>query len=376
MIVPAKDNGAFISGLLKVRGKAEPVKSLSFSKFGRDALVFALKDFKLTSEDKIAVPAYICSSALELAEAHGYKFHYFDISNNLNVTLEQIQDLISQKTIKALLLVHYFGKIQPHRRQIKAACRLNGKILIEDHCHSALSYLNMPDNRSSSTEISILSFRKCIRISDGGGATNRPNSNALNHIRLTERLHTIDNLPNLASFIEKIFYKISWPNPYSKSVTRIRTFFANLTKAKQTEALEILKPESMGPPAAVLPLLIYPAIRSAISSKRKQNYMSLSKIFMKQNFKLAQKIEKEQDTPQVLPVVDNTRTLVHFLRKKGVGAYTWPGDELPQEVIEKKELFPIAMELASSIVCLPVHQDITDKHIRRMEYLLEIWQRN
>ena len=365
-----------MNGLETKNRQTEPAPPITFSKFGRDALVLGLNDLKLTHQDKIAVPAYICSSALEVAEAHGYKFHFFDIPSTLIITLDQILDLISKENIKALILVHYFGKIQPYRQQIRKMCRLNGIMLIEDHCHSALSYLDMPNKEGSPTEISILSFRKCIRMGAGGGAIKSQNGKLAQYRRNAVKLLDISHLLDLTCSIERMIYQISWPNPYSKAFARVRLLASKLTKGRQQRPLTASKPEIMEPPAAVLPLLNYPEMRSAISSKRRTNYEALSNVLLKQRFVLAQKIAIAQDTPQIAPVLDSTKTLVNFLRQNGVGAYNWPGSELPKRVVDNRNLFPIATELASTIVCLPIHQDINEKHIRRMEYLLKLWQQN
>jgi dTDP-4-amino-4,6-dideoxygalactose transaminase len=63
--------------------------------------------------------------------------------------------------------------------------------------------------------------------------------------------------------------------------------------------------------------------------------------------------------------------LLKFLRKNGVGAYNWPGDELPTIVSESEQYFPNAIRFNKVIVCLPVHEALKTHQIDRMVSLIK-----
>ena len=79
-----------------------------------------------------------------------------------------------------------------------------------------------------------------------------------------------------------------------------------------------------------------------------------------------------RDSPQVLPMrVRNARKFVSALRRRGIGATTWPGPELPIEVARRTDLYPKANQLAKQIVCLPIHQDVSTRETEYMAHVIQ-----
>jgi len=66
-----------------------------------------------------------------------------------------------------------------------------------------------------------------------------------------------------------------------------------------------------------------------------------------------------KSAPIALPIMDTSRDadLVERLRASGIGAYAWPGDELPVVV---RGRYPEAERLARRLVMLPIHYGLTE----------------
>ena len=59
------------------------------------------------------------------------------------------------------------------------------------------------------------------------------------------------------------------------------------------------------------------------------------------------------------------------LRENGVGAVSWPGSELPLEVLQKKKAFPITNYLNDHLVMIPTHQSLGMGDIVKTMKLIE-----
>ena len=83
----------------------------------------------------------------------------------------------------------------------------------------------------------------------------------------------------------------------------------------------------------------------------------------------------ELDVPQVLPILVNSASgFVEFLRANGVGAFQWPASDLPTKVKLSPSVFETANKIATNIVCLPVHQDLSTNDLDKIFGLCELWQ--
>tara|TARA_B100000524_G_scaffold279608_1_gene156126 strand:+ start:251 stop:538 length:288 start_codon:yes stop_codon:yes gene_type:complete len=64
------------------------------------------------------------------------------------------------------------------------------------------------------------------------------------------------------------------------------------------------------------------------------------------------------DVPQAFVIKDEDSAIVERLRARGIGAYRWPGPNIPEAVRNDTESYPEANILASSLVCIPLHEDL------------------
>ena len=104
-----------------------------------------------------------------------------------------------------------------------------------------------------------------------------------------------------------------------------------------------------------------------IFSRRINNFLSLKSIFQKMNISFVFHQISSKSAPQTMPIIDNSGHLTSFLNDKGIGAYNWPGDDLDHYVTQNGSLFPNTVRLNRTIVCIPLHQGIQQKHLKIIE---------
>ncbi|MBZ5706585.1 MAG: DegT/DnrJ/EryC1/StrS family aminotransferase [Acidobacteriia bacterium] len=130
---------------------------------GRDALTLASSYLELSAGDTVLLPAYSCKEVLRpfLKRAH---VEFYDIQPNLTIDPDEIRAKLHTGKIKALLIINYFGFLQPFRDEIKQLCSERGVMLIEDCAHSLLT-----EGSGETGDLVIYSFRKSLPVPDGGG---------------------------------------------------------------------------------------------------------------------------------------------------------------------------------------------------------------
>jgi perosamine synthetase len=142
---------------------ASPFPGVIGTFMGRDALSLAISCLDLKPEDTVLLPAYLCKEVLRpfLGKA---RVMFYDIMPDLAADPAAIRHIVVKNKVKVMMIINYFGFLQPYRQEIREICIDHGVILIEDCAHSLLT-------RGSGDvgDISIYSFRKILPVPDGGG---------------------------------------------------------------------------------------------------------------------------------------------------------------------------------------------------------------
>ena len=98
-------------------------------------------------------------------------------------------------------------------------------------------------------------------------------------------------------------------------------------------------------------------------NRRRNNFIYMYKKIGNLNKNIYKKfISNKKVIPQWYPVNKSVK-LIELLHNSGVGAISWPGDELPSEVKINLNKYPNTKFLCSNLILLPIHQSIKIKHI-------------
>jgi perosamine synthetase len=130
---------------------------------GRDALTLASSYLEVSPADRVLMPAYSCKEVLRpfLKRA---QVEFYDVLPDLTIDVNDLRLKFGSGKYKALLIINYFGFLQPFRTEIRHVCKEQGVVLIEDCAHSLLT-----TGSGETGDVAVFSFRKTLPIPDGGG---------------------------------------------------------------------------------------------------------------------------------------------------------------------------------------------------------------
>jgi len=290
--------------------------------------------------------------------------------------LDKLLEIIRTKKIKGVLLVDYFGFLI--EENIKIADKLSEEevLVFIDRCHSAI-----PLNRNkffwNTADAIILSIRKTILVPDGGALILNSKKNFVNST--LKSIWYKDLLFLLFCLLGWIIYIVGWPNIYGYKVAKIRSLInrnnnsMSSLKFPNDSSNAVLR--NINPSNILFNQLCNAKRISEVAKLRRDNYNKLSKIFISKGFSTLFDSLDVDIVPQVLPIIVHQSGMVDFLRNHGVGAYNWPGEELPEEVLSLSKIYTNSINFNKKVVCLPIHQSINTKDIDRIEFILSQWKK-
>ncbi len=129
----------------------------SWTVSGRSALMALLKTLKGQGIRKVLLPAYLCHSMVQPVLACGLEADYYPVSETLAALPQPEKDA-------AILLIHYFGWLNPSTEVLRRECG-NSFVLIEDFTQSVLSSWQVSPETSS---LIFFSMRKLGPVPLGG----------------------------------------------------------------------------------------------------------------------------------------------------------------------------------------------------------------
>lgn len=340
----------------------------NFFSLGRYALLSGLIELGLKKGDIIIIPAYICRSTIKPLQSYGYKIMFIDIGNNLELPIDVIKNnLIKNHKIKALLVVHYFGFMQNIDRIVKI-CNEFGVKVVEDSSHSLLSNLIKCENNPQG-DIEIFSMRKSLPIVDGGAL--RFNEKKYGEVIIQEShfLSLFSDIKYLFfRFLEKILTTLGL-NIYSKLINNLKMSYRE-NKDYENNVFNI---KASQPSIMLKKYLSNDKYLKDTRNKIINNFNQLIQALQSFGFKVHIESIIGSNVPQACIVYDFDGGLVDYLRSNGIGAWQWPNDEMPDEILQKKNLYPNSIFFDKKIVLIPIHQSLSSRQIKYMIKILSKW---
>ena len=207
---PLFDYRILIKSLINKKG----VTDRSLVKSGRLAFSYIISTIKKNNMiNKIILPNLICDEVVDVAHCHKIKTEYYNIDDNLNYNIHEIEDLTdNQKSI--ILFVNYFGFEENHI----ISEQLEHNFIIEDNAH----VLTNPDTRKIKKQIdySFTSLRKLLPVLSGAEIYSDKYKFQINQQTrfpdFGELKYSLRSLKNTRSGTSKMGHSSSTPN-YSLS---------------------------------------------------------------------------------------------------------------------------------------------------------------
>ena len=342
------------------------VDNISFYPLGRDALLSGLIALGLKKGDGVIIPAYMCNSTIKILKVYGFNLVFIDIEKDLSLSVDNLKKVIEESQIKALLVVHYFGLTQ-NIDKVVDVCHEYGVKVVEDASHSLLSQF-MRDRGSIKGDIEIFSMRKSLPVVDGGAL--RINNNCYQSA-VASNSSCVSIISDVKYLILRLFEKIATGlgvNIYGQLMNDIKT---KLRSKASNEACN-LDVESC---QVSWQLRKYLSNEKYLQDSRKSivsNFNQLSLALQKLGFRLLVDSVDKGVIPQACVVYDDKGGLVDYLRLKGVGAWRWPDEEMPDEVIQHADVYPNAIFFDKKLVLIPIHQSLG---VKQIDYIIQVLSR-
>ncbi|MBF0472840.1 MAG: DegT/DnrJ/EryC1/StrS aminotransferase family protein, partial [Nitrospirae bacterium] len=332
---------------------------------GKNAFWYIAKMIRLQIDDEVIVPAYMCYNALQPLMKAGARFRFIDIGIDLKIDFRSLVDLFTNKT-KLLILVQYFG-MPTDIREIVGFAQSQGVHTVED---CALSYGSIINGRFAGTtaDFGLFSLRKFFPIPDGGMLLD--NRNNISDIK-REGINMGKGLAIVRSMLSNAESKTGVP-------------FVKYLKGSKGELLNdsIVNGEGdfeLGISNVSMGILEKQEPWEDICLKRRENYKYML-IGLEENtlFKPLRKTLEDGFCPMTLPLMvdsaDSADSIRDKLNQDRVPAYAWPGvSNLHPYVRENIKKYPITQYLVNNLIMLPVHQDLTKRHL---DYMIQVLTRD
>ena len=237
--------------------QALPIPNFIGTFMGRDALSAVPSLMNLEPGDTILLPAYLCGEVVRPFLGRCL-VEFYEIGEDLTVDPNDIEERLQATKAKAVLIINYFGFLQPFRSEIQKTCHIFGATLIEDCAHSLLTA-----GSGKTGDISIYSLRKHLPLPDGGGLTVSSNCRRANlQFHSASRSNTLSILSSLKSLLR---------------LNSARLSRAGLSGQPQAPSCGNIQP-SKAPPRRILPLSTFAfngfgnADLAAITSRCRADY--------------------------------------------------------------------------------------------------------
>ncbi len=322
------------------RNNVVPGSILLFS--GRDCISYLIKSLKLDSDSLVLLPSYLCSSVLIPFKENGVKYDFYKVDENLEVDVKDLSEKIEKKP-SFVLIVNYFGFIQPKLNEVKSLCEKNGVKLVEDNVQSFLTEHNPVG------DFVFNSYRKFLSIPDGAYLFG-----AIKDVELSDAPSKFVSYRSIAGF--------------SKNISFLKEFWRKLFVESEDKLIdEHVRPAKM---SSFSKYLLNKFDFDEIISKRRRNYFYLiGKLSNVGGVKVLYPELKKEVCPLGCPILVESRDEVRnkLILNKIYPPVHW---ELPEDVGKEHEE---SWKLSGKILTIPIDQRYS---IRDMDKVVEVFNKD
>lgn len=340
-----------LNALLSKGAKLTEEEGRVFTADGRSALIAGLKVLGIGKGDRVLIPAYICKVIPSLLGTLGIGYVYYPVRRDMSMDTNTLKSLLGSINCKAVLMVHYFGFVDPNFKEMVRLCRAKGVKILEDCAHALYSENNGRD-LGREGDIAIFSLYKVLGSPTGGMLI--INSDFRGPVKLEELPVTNKTMKQVMSLLYQVEKGIGFSiRPYLLTVGAIKRL-AHRDKGNRVNVRDYN--------IDTLSLKIYKnADKTKIVSKRRENFCYLLKRVSECGLTSIYTRLPEGISPLGFPILLEDRDRIHHLLYKMGFLLHALWDELPEDIGEEE--FPYSHYLSRRVLVLPVHQDIEHEHL-------------
>jgi perosamine synthetase len=320
---------------------------------------------KFNAGDEVLMPSYNCGAEVDPFIYSGARVVFYEINRKVQINAKNLINKITKKT-RIVYVTHYFGFPQD-LGPIKAICEKRNIFLFED---CALSLLSKASSRQigRAGHFVVYNFPKFLPVPDGGVLViNRP-ANGLPSWRMSRAPARAVARKILPFFKRYFLYAVSGTFLFKTAWTVMRRT-RNVAGRKESTALPEMPDTYYYDPrldnTRISPVTRHLLERFEVSSiirTRRENYIKYLELLKNvSGIKILHRELPDGVCPLCFPIfVGNRKHVCQFLNARSIEAVEW------WEGYHRSctwEEFPDARFLKESLLALPVHQMLSDKHI-------------
>jgi dTDP-4-amino-4,6-dideoxygalactose transaminase len=343
-------------------------KDLQFFKNGRDALVAGLHQRGIHRQSQIVFPKFYCLDVLQSVVDAGFNVILADIDTQYEYNLTQLRSILQYNMISAIVLVDFFGWANKQIVKIREICFGTSILIVRDCCHSPFTLVDL-DLRF---EIAILSWRKTIAVPDGGVLLNDESFAHKNDIKYWNQRAlqdlTFKAILSLRSLVLRTRFSVRLLNQF-----QMRSHIDGLKLNYRSN--KSVYPQNVMPSKCLLGALSNRSEVEKIRSQRRSNFEKISG-----NLKGLNVLEprfnaiSSNDVPYVVPLnIKDVIGMMKHLAKNSVQCLVWPGLNDSYSVLTHERRSPEQKITTNPVLCLPVHQDLSDNDIKKLVLVVKDW---
>jgi selenocysteine lyase/cysteine desulfurase len=314
----------------------------------RHGLFRGLQALALGAHDEVLAPAYHHGSEIETLRQAGLHCRFYDCNDELAPSEQELTALVTTRT-RALYLIHYLGFPQDSARW-RRWCDRYGLMLLEDAAQSWLATHHESRAVGSYGDLAIYCLHKSFGLPDGGA--------------LVVRGDAAPPLTRRGLGAHRLLVKhAEWLAQRHPLAGRMREHerFAHLEPELPERAFALGLADSA--PLAATTFLI-PRVSDATAAERRRANSEQLLALLGDHVRGPFRTIPSGSSPYVFPVSTSGKAdiLEHLASNRIVGGRLW---ETPHPDLDAGA-FPKAAELRSTLVGLPVHQELTPADVRRV----------
>jgi len=347
----------------------------------RYAMAAGISALDIGVDDVVLVPSYNCGTEIDPMLHLGIKPVFYEVGKNL---LPNLADLLKKITgrVRGIMITHFLGFPQPVE-EIKEICAERNLFLIEDCAHA---FLSMFKGRflGSYGDIAFYSLLKTLPVPNGGVLL----INNVN-IRHQHNPKRVSLFPTIYSVGELLKYR-TWSVNYSAkekmlrrmgdslflSLTAARLFLIGIRKILKINGLFLVRPDSYQfredlqswGISGLAKRIIGGVNFGEIKERRRTNFEYYLKYFLEHiRGTLPFKELPSGVCPLLFPLIVESakkrEKIYGILKSKGIITHPWWNKF--HSIVPWHD-FPEAVYLKDRLLGLPIHQDLTLKHLERV----------
>jgi len=281
-----------------------------FFNFSRDAILNIFEKELIMANDKILVPDYICHTLIDVIRVHTDNIILYKVNTDLSINYDDLKNKLH--SVRLIFLVDYFGVKNIIQANVVSLLKKENIIIVRDMAHSFLTLHRSNYQVDDFSDYLVSSLYKSLKLYSGAILLDNNNKKSTKK----DFIGSVEIIRGLSSHIVKAllcYFGYSYKKKhnecsskeYQRKFTGVNVVKFYLMLLKKIDIDQIIYRRN------IVSIKLHKVIEESRSAKSLFTSSQIS-----------------DNSLQVFPIIFNSRkdrdSIMIFLRKKCIDAYTWP----------------------------------------------------